>query len=595
MKSLAGFDFDLARRRGRSRISAAVALTVAALVLSGCAAAPGTGTGTNGATGAAPSPTGAAPRSLAWRGSGDQVFFLNPDGEALDKALYTVRLGNDSAEVYAIATAGDDKANPQVEIVDIASAAARRLRTSALPPSALPRQPRPPSAPAPELAWVTYLDNHPPPLLRGSVSRLRNAPSRPQRAVVRGSHETFRELGGAGNLNPIPATARAVVTDRAMTVAVWVADREWACAARQCLTQPIVDAVATRFLRPGPANDIYDWITAIFGAPWGPHQYSNLIPPRAANEIHILLYDINGDGIPRVGEPRVVGYYSIAHNYLRNDDLPALQSSNERLMFFVDSPFLSLNQRETISTLAHEFQHMIHFYQKAVVRDADRETWLNEMASEVAEDLIADKLGGDGPRAVAYDDATAGDPGNISGRLPEYNLFNYIQVTAWQGTLANYSINYALGAYLARNYGGAELFGRIVRSKLAGVEAVEGALRDMGHQVSFPQMLANWAAANLLSDNTEVPVPYRYNSGTWSTSRAADGTTFRLGSINLYHYVHRGYPDRPGPYLRDLIAFNARTQPPHSNMYTTLGRITGSLRLRVSAPAGSRVTVVVKE
>ena len=124
--------------------------------------------------------------------------------------------------------------------------------------------------------------------------------------------------------------------------------------------------------------------------------------------------------------------------------------------------------------------------------------------------------------------------------------------------------------------------------------------RELGHEVPFPQLLANWAAANLLSDNTAAPVPYRYNPGTWSTSRVGGATSieFRLGSINLYNYTPRrprGYPDRPGPYLHDLIAFNARAQPPHSNMYTTLGRVAGTLRLRVTAPAGNRVTVVVKE
>jgi hypothetical protein len=41
--------------------------------------------------------------------------------------------------------------------------------------------------------------------------------------------------------------------------------------------------------------------------------------------------------------------------------------------------------------------------------------------------------------------------------------------------------------------------------------------------------------------------------------------------------------------------FNERTQPPHSNMYTTLGRNSGTIRLRVSAEPDNRITVVVKE
>ena len=73
-----------------------------------------------------------------------------------------------------------------------------------------------------------------------------------------------------------------MVTDGTTTAAVWVGDRDWwtRCGtAEKCVTQEMVDAVAERFLRPGAGNDIYDWVTAVFGAPWGPHPYSDMIPP----------------------------------------------------------------------------------------------------------------------------------------------------------------------------------------------------------------------------------------------------------------------------------------------------------------------------
>ena len=582
-----------ARPRGRRRSwNIVVALVLAAAaVLSGCDAALQPDSAVTG------QPAGdAIVRSSTWHGSGDQVFFLNPSGEALDRTLYTLRLGGrNSAEVYVIATAGAEEADPQVEIVDLTGAAASRVGTAALRP-----QPRPPSEPAPEPASKKEIDDAARRLLRRSAPRLPSAPPWPQRAVVRGSRETLRNAGdSAGNFDSIPATARAVVTDGTITAVVWVADREWACG-EGCVTQPLVDGLAGVFLRPGSANDIYDWLTAIFGDPWGPHRKEVLIPPQAAGEIHILLFDIDDDGLPGPEDARVVGFFSNLHALRRAGNPPLAQGSNERLMFFVDSPVLTLAPGVGLNAMVHEFQHLIHFYQKEVARDIESETWLNEMASEVAQDLVADKLGVSGPRGVASGDATAGDADNRFGRLPQYNRYNDIQVTAWDHTLANYAINYALGAYLARNYGGAELFSRIVQSGRSGVEAVEGALRELDHEVTFPQLLANWAAANLLSDNTAAPVPYRYNPGTWSTSRAgaAASIEFRLGSINLYNYTPprpRGYPDRPGPYLHDLIAFNARTQPPHSNMYTTLGRVAGTLRLRVTAPAGNRVTVVVKE
>ena len=120
-------------------------------------------------------------------------------------------------------------------------------------------------------------------------------------------------------------------------------------------------------------------------------------------------------------------------------------------------------------------------------------------------------------------------------------------------------------------------------------------MRNQGHDESFLELLVNWGAANLLSDNTGAPAPYQYNTGSWRTSYTG-GTEFRLGSINLYNYVYApGRLARPGPYLHPLPTFNDLTQPPHSNRYTTLGRNSGTIRLRVTTESDSRITVVVKE
>ena len=314
-----------------------------------------------------------------------------------------------------------------------------------------------------------------------------------------------------------------------------------------------------------------------------------------------------------------MGFYWGLHNLLRSPEAPYTRISAERLIFFMDSVFMALPEGPTwevtdrrpsivISTLAHEYQHMIHFYQKPVLREVGSATWLNEMASEVGEDLIADKLKVNGPRGVAYDDPTAGME---RGRLPYYNLFNDIQVTAWGGKIANYAVNYALGAYLARTYGGAELFSEIVQSGSAGVDAIEAALAAAGHEVTFGEVLADWAVATLLSDQTAVPSRYRYNAGTWSVSHAG-GEEYRLGSIDLYNYRYEppeppeqvsdcvgpdlaNRPAQEGPYLHTLESFNERSQPPHSNMMATLGRNSGRVSLRITTGGDNRITVVVKE
>ena len=521
------------------------------------------------------------------------MFVLNPNGEALDQTLYTLNLGSSSPEVYVIATAGNYHVDPQVERVhaDGRRAAAQADAQAAPRPAADELPPR--------MQWLTESNNFNdgPPVWTGSADPARIQALQAQPAVREGQRFTYFDPFDEVD---VPVTVRRVVTDGTVTAVLWVADQEWAatCASRgECVTQEMVDAVADRFLSPGANNDIYEWVTTIFGAPWGPHEVLGrdgqplLLPAEAADEIHILLYDIDGDGVA----PSIFGYYWNGNNFLRQPDHPVYQHSLERLILFMDSPLLSLSENDFLDTLAHEFQHVIHYYQKPVLRDAISETWLNEQASEMAADLISDKLMIEGPRGVAGDDPTAGQPDNRMGRLNVYNLYNDFQVTTLEGGLS-YSLNYAFGAYLSRNYGGAALYRDIVQSDRSGVGAIEGAVSGQGHDASFLNLLANWAAANLLSDNPAAPAPYQYNTGNWRVSHTGS-VEFRLGSINLYNYIigRPGRFSRAGPYLHPLPSFNDRVQPPHSNMYTTLGRQSGTLRLSVTAESENRITVVVKE
>ena len=557
-----------------------------------------------------------------YRGHGDQVFVLNADGKTLDKTIYTLDLGDATAEVYLIATnTAYYDLKPEVRRLDQIEAVAKGLLDEL--PAEYEPAPRPATSPSlGEREWITEFNNNPPlPAPSARSSRRARAQAQPD-PVAEGDRFTFYDLDDDRNLVPIPATARSVVTDGSRTAAFWVADDDWGtgCSgAGPCVTAEMVDAMADRFLRPGAGNDIHDWMTAIYGEPWGPHEGATLIPPAAAREIHIVLYDISRDGAPAPGECRAVGYFWARHNFLRDPDDPGPQLTAERLAFFMDSPWLAIpdgptweitDRRPTssISTLAHEFQHMIHFYQKPVLRDTGSETWLNEMASEVAEDLTADKMMVPGPRGVAYDDPTAGEPGNRSGRLPFYNLFNDQPVTVWNSKIADYAGKYAFGAYLARTYGGAELFSEIVQSDKAGFVAVEAALKALGHDVPFGQLVADWGVATLLSDDTAAAAPYRYNRGAWTTSQVG-GEEYRLGSINLYNYRYEPPkivsdcigPDlasrsaQEGPYLHSLSSLSERTQPPHSNAIATLGRNTGTVRMLVTAEAENRITVVVKE
>ena len=530
---------------------------------------------------------------------GYQVFHLNPAGEFMDDRSHSLLLGDNLAQVYVISTnarhttevtRGDSRVTSRVTLLDPSperrpDAATRRERDMALPDR----------GPLPDRSWVQEYNANPP-HRRARVDNSQRLSSvvGPQ-PVAEGDRETFLDLDWSWNIVRIPATARRVVTDGAQTLAVWVADADWGV-----VRQEMVAELASRFLRPGPANDIYDWVTAALGPPWGPHDNSVMIPPQAAQQVHILVFDIDGDG-----KGGVAGFFF-------GKDLVSKEyekASNERVMFYLDSHWLAHPEGPTwevtdpapeiqVETMAHEFQHVIYWYHKAVLHDSFRiPIWLNEMASLVAEDLISEKLPVHGPRGVAGDDPTAGwNSGR--GRLVDYVFYNDLPVTTWGGG-PSYAVNYALGAYLARTYGGAALFRSIVQSELVGIDAIEEALRARGHGVSFADILVDWAVAGLLSDDTGARPPYRYNSGTWSTSYAG-GLMFRLGSINLFNYsVCRSRHCWEGPSTFSLEGFNESTarvaQPIHSNYLIDLGVNTGTVRMRISADSGNRFTVLVKD
>ena len=209
---------------------------------------------------------------------------INPGGRALTNEIYTLELGTSSADVFVISTNTTTRlVDP--DIVRLDSGPAGRADFS---------QPRPAaSQPVPVPVWFRDLQELPPPRLGGLTERMQHL-AQAQSSISYGDRDVFIDLRDSVPFL-VPATVRKVIRAGTKTLAVWVADREWSATCvfiGQCLTQEMVDEIATRFLRPGANNDIYDWVTTIFGAPWGPHRYSNLIPPEAANQIHILLLDI---------------------------------------------------------------------------------------------------------------------------------------------------------------------------------------------------------------------------------------------------------------------------------------------------------------
>jgi len=81
----------------------------------------------------------------------------------------------------------------------------------------------------------------------------------------------------------------------------------------------------------------------------------------------------------------VAGYFSTVDEYL-----PVVREySNGHEMFFLSADHVSLNEEFAYAVLAHEFQHMIHWYQ-----DRNEETWMNEGFADLAMFLNGYSIGG---------------------------------------------------------------------------------------------------------------------------------------------------------------------------------------------------------
>ena len=379
------------------------------------------------------------------------------------------------------------------------------------------------------------------------------------------------------------------------TLEIWVEEAEW-----MSTIQPgMVTAMADAFLLEGYDNDIYDWVSAVFGEEWSDEaaSYGNTIQNH--DTITILLYDIDGDR----AAGGIVGFFWAKDNFLRSE----FAHSNERIMFYIDSATYGATvsgesewsitnfwPNEIVSTLAHELQHMINFHERWVLRDAGTPTWLDEAMSLAAEDLVEHKRGRRGPRGVdpvAHADGSAGPSDNRHGRLPLYNLANDISLTAWGASpdiLESYSMAYAFAAFLGRNYGGARLFAEMSRNAstnpntmLASSIVAAGGPPGM----TLKQLLWQWGAAVLLSDDSRRP-PYRLNPGMWMTSTSG-GFSYSLGSIDHYRY-------RDNLFVRTGAIEAARMEPASKMLYLVGTGLTGTVEIDIEFQRGMDLTVVVK-
>ena len=200
----------------------------------------------------------------------------------------------------------------------------------------------------------------------------------------------------------------------------------------------------------------------------------------------------------------VAGYFSSA------DEVSKLAHpmSNEHEMFYLNADNQELTDEYALSVLAHEFQHMIHWY-----GDKNEESWINEGFAELAVSLNGYDMGG-------MDWMYLGSPD--------------IQLTYWPDINDEDSYAHYGGSFLFMNYFlgrfGSDATQALVRNKANGLVGIDDILQELNLNdpsrnriLTADDVMADFGAALLVQD-TSVD-DGRYGFSEYSSLTALDEIT----------------------------------------------------------------------
>ncbi len=191
-------------------------------------------------------------------------------------------------------------------------------------------------------------------------------------------------------------------------------------------------------------------------------------------KIFIVLLDIRDGYTP--GGAAIGGYFYSVNELPNAAAYPFGSPSNQKETFFMDIHPGDPSRPSFYNTLAHEFQHMVHWEQKANRLGLRDDTWLDEAMSEIA------------PHCVGY--------GPSYGRVAifESGTNRSDSLTDWGGGLKDYAVAYMWAQYMADRYP-AGIFRSILASSATGIASVESYLGASFPETDFSSVFRDWSIA----------------------------------------------------------------------------------------------------
>ncbi|MGA7192612.1 MAG: hypothetical protein WBW94_03200 [Anaerolineales bacterium] len=222
-------------------------------------------------------------------------------------------------------------------------------------------------------------------------------------------------------------------------------------------------------------NKIYPTDRQFFGSEW---------TPGVDNDPHIYILYARGTGTSNAG------YFDSADEY----NPLVYKYSNGHEMFVFNADNSTLSDPYTYSVLAHEFQHMIHWYQ-----DRNESTWLNEGSS-----VLAEFINGYPP----YFD-------QMYVQNPDLNLTDWLPDPADNGP--HYGEAFLFMDYFLDRFGNTATQA-LVRDKEHSLTSVDDTLKNLnitdpqtGKQITADDVVMDWFVAMYLKDGSVGDGRYTYH------------------------------------------------------------------------------------
>lgn len=223
-------------------------------------------------------------------------------------------------------------------------------------------------------------------------------------------------------------------------------------------------------------EEIYPTTRAFFGSEWS---------PGVDGDEHLYILYARNFG------QATAGYFS------PSDELSPLahEYSNAHEMFYLSADTVDLDSEYAYTVLAHEFQHMIHWY-----LDRNEQSWMNEGFSELSAILNGYDIGG---WEIAYADE------------PDLAL------TEWpQAGGTHYGQSFLYVAYFLERFG-REATQALVAHEENGLDSIDETLRELGmvdpldgEPITADDVHRDWLTAMYLQDPGVSDGRYAYRSYT---------------------------------------------------------------------------------